>query len=129
MRGLDRVVGVHGEMEGATRPRRAGEQQHQADRETPRHLGHAVVPNRVAGDVDGWTVLHAEHKADHVAGDRLDAGGSVPRGRGGHLQPTAVRLRQIDSIPGREPFGAAAEPLRADDSGEDARGLFGKSPA
>src|SRR5580704_2730747 len=51
-RGLDRVVGVHGEMEGTAGLRGAGEWQHHAAVKTPRDLCDAVEPGGVAGDID-----------------------------------------------------------------------------
>ena len=56
-RGLDGVVGVHGEMERPAGLRRAGERQHHAGLEAARHLGDAVVPDGVAGDVDRAAAL------------------------------------------------------------------------
>jgi hypothetical protein len=81
MGGLDCVVRVHREMKRAARPCRTCKQNDDADLKTPRHFGNAVVPHRVAGDVDQLTVplRKSEHEADHIAGKRLDAGGPVPR--------------------------------------------------
>ena len=51
-RGLNGVVGIHGEMKRTAGLRRAGERQHHAGLETPRDFRHAVVPDRVTADVD-----------------------------------------------------------------------------
>ena len=47
MRRLDGIVDVHGEVEGPARLCRAGKEQHHRRCKTPRHLGHAVPPDRL----------------------------------------------------------------------------------
>ena len=80
-RGLDRVVGVHGEMERTAGLGCARERQHHAGLEAPRNFGHAVVPDGVAADIDRAAVIifRRQHEADDVAGQRFDAGGAVTR--------------------------------------------------
>ena len=56
-RGFDGVVGIHGEMERAAGLRRAREWQHHAGLEAPRDFGDAVIPNRIAADVDRTDVV------------------------------------------------------------------------
>jgi len=56
-RGLDGVVGIHGEMKRTAGLRRARERQHHAGLEAARDLGDAVEPHRIAADIDGRTLL------------------------------------------------------------------------
>jgi hypothetical protein len=85
-RGLDRVVGIHGEMEGTARLRRAGKRQHHAAFEAPRDIGDAVEPGRVAADIDRGARFRAQHETDDIARQRLDARRAVPRRRRGDRQ-------------------------------------------
>src|SRR5581483_1949635 len=82
-RGLDRVVRIHRQVKRPARLRRAGKQQHNAGLEAARNLGHAIVPDGVAGYVDGRETAAREHETDDVARQWLDAGGAVARRRGG----------------------------------------------
>jgi hypothetical protein len=52
VRGLDRVVRIHRQVERAAGLGGAREQQHDVDFEATRHFGDAVVPDRVAGDIN-----------------------------------------------------------------------------
>ena len=76
-RGLNGVVGIHGEMERPAGLRRAGERQHDAGLETPRHLRHAIVPDRVAADVDRTAVPFADDSTKPMTSP---ANGSIPAG-------------------------------------------------
>jgi hypothetical protein len=49
VRRLDRIVGVHGEIERASCARAPGEEKDRTGTKTARHLSHTVIPNRVAG--------------------------------------------------------------------------------
>src|SRR5262245_57889707 len=65
--GFDGIVSVHREMKGATRLRRARKQKDDIGRKAARHLGDAVVPDRVAGDINVVEAI-LQHKADHITG-------------------------------------------------------------
>jgi len=68
VRCFDRIIGVHGEVERTSCPGRTGEEEDHAWTEAVRHLGQAIVPDRVAGDVERrCTVGKAHHEANHVA--------------------------------------------------------------
>ncbi len=123
VRGLDGVVDVHREIERPARLCRAGEQQHDAGLEATRHLGDAVIPDRVAGDVDRPHARGLEDEADDIAGERFDAGRPVPRRRRGDAQAAAVGRRQVRRLPRRQPERIAAEPLGASLGREHAAGL------
>src|SRR5215470_18806792 len=69
-RGFDRVVSVHREIERAARLRGACKQQHNLGRKAPGHLRDAVVPYCVAGHVDRWMIVQAEHEPNNIAGER-----------------------------------------------------------
>src|SRR5258708_36591135 len=56
-RGFDGLVGIHGEMKRAAGLRRACEWQHHTGLEAPRDFGDAVVPDRIATDVDRAAIL------------------------------------------------------------------------
>ena len=105
LRCFDGVVGVHGEMKWPARLRGTGKQHHDARPEATRDFGNAVIPDGVAGDVDraGLAVFDRQHKADDIAGQRLNADGTVPRRRGGNLDRSAVRFRQRRRLPGHKP--------------------------
>jgi len=69
VRRLDRIIGVHSEVEGTACAGCPGEEEDHAGMEATRHPGHAVVPDCVAGDVE-WrcAVGKAHHEVNHVAG-------------------------------------------------------------
>ena len=85
VRGLDRIVGVHRDMEAPARLGGAGEQDDEGGRKPARDLGHAVVPDRIPGDIDRARVAipAGQNEADDVARERLDA----PPVRGGRALP------------------------------------------
>ena len=65
----DRIIGVHGEVERISCAGRAGEEEDHAGTKAARHLGYAIVPDRIASDVERrCTVGKAHHEANHVAG-------------------------------------------------------------
>jgi len=77
---LDCVIRVHGEIELASRLRRSGEEQHKTGFEPPLYFGHAIEPNRVAGDVEGFEGMRfgRQDKADDIAGERFDPNRAMP---------------------------------------------------
>ena len=52
MRCLDRIIRVHGEVERTSCAGRAGEEENDAGMKAARHLGYAIVPDRIASDVE-----------------------------------------------------------------------------
>src|SRR6185369_14687818 len=82
-------------------------------------LGDAVIPDRVAGEVDRPAAWWNEHEADDIAGQRLDPGRPVPGGRRGDLQRSIAGLRKFWLLPGRQPLDGRAEPVGADPGGQD----------
>jgi hypothetical protein len=119
VRGLHGIVHVHGEMKGAAPLGGAREQQHDAGAEAARQLGDAIEPERVAGDINRWPLVEAEHETDDVARQGLYAGRAVPRGRRRYPQRAAIRLGDRTRLPCRKTDGVAAKPLRSGDSRED----------
>ena len=51
MRCLDRIIGVHGEVERTSCACRACKEEDHAGTKAARHLGYAIVPDRIASDV------------------------------------------------------------------------------
>lgn len=88
VRGFDRIIGVHGEVERSTCLRGAGKQQDHARAEAAGDLRDTVEPDGIAGDVDRRhrDILECQHEADHVAAHGLDAGGAVACGGRGDRQ-------------------------------------------
>ena len=69
MRRFNCIIGVHSEIEWTACAGRAGEQEHYTGSKAACHLSHAIVPDRVASDVE-WrcAVGKAHNEANHVAG-------------------------------------------------------------
>ena len=68
VRCLDRIIGVHGEVERTSCAGRAGKEEDHAGTKAARHLGYAIVPDRIASDVERrYTVRKARHEANYVA--------------------------------------------------------------
>ena len=116
--GLDHIIGVHGEIERPARLRRAGERQHSADIETVCNLRRAVEPRRVAGDVNAACVLYAQDKADHIAGQGLDTGRTMARGRRSDGEGLSHRIVDGGVFPWCKPGDIAAKPRCARLCGE-----------
>src|SRR5262245_4166934 len=112
-RGLDGVVGVHGEMEGTTGLRSAGKGQHDTGVEAPGDFGDTVEPGRVAADIDRprRSVACRDDEADDIARQRLNPGRAVARGRGGDRQRMAIAAPELGGGPRGKTFGATAEAL------------------
>src|ERR1700749_1261440 len=88
---LQSVLAAHGHAEAASRLSRSGVEHHELGREAARDLRSALVPKRVAGDVDEIPgPLVAKRKPNHVARDRLNADGAMARRGSGDKQPLAI---------------------------------------
>src|ERR1035441_9823307 len=104
----------------APRPlRRAAprKEHHRTNGKAPRHFGHALVPDRVSSDVDGfiWSACRGNNKAHHVTSDWLDAWRAVARRSCRDVERGAAICRcKLGGFPRREANGIAGESLSAD---------------
>jgi hypothetical protein len=88
---LDRVVTVHGEMKRSARFGRARKQNNQTWQVAAGNLCDTLVPNGVAGYVNQVArFFAAQEKADHIAGNRLDANRAMARRCCGDMEPDAA---------------------------------------
>src|SRR5262249_2705742 len=127
----DRVVVVHGGAERwAARLRRAGEQDHQARLESLCHRGDTLVPDGVAGDVDGVALnLTPEDKTCDLAHRTLHALRAMARGRGCDNEASAIGGFEPRALPRCKTLHGSAEALGSSRSREHASGMGQESAA
>ena len=72
VRGLDRIVRVHGQVEGSAGPGCTCKQEHHCGAESTRNFVDARVPYRIASDVDrtALPILAGKDKSDHLPRER-----------------------------------------------------------
>jgi len=128
------VVAVHGEVEctaplDASSPR---EEHYRTNGKASLHLRHALVPDSVSSDVDGFIrpTCRGNDKADYISCDRLDAWWAVARRSCRDLERDCAICRcKLCGFPRREANCVPTQPLSADFGREDLAYMGKKRPA
>src|SRR5262249_22266951 len=107
MRGLDGVIGVHGQIKLTPGLCSSCKQQHEARVEAPLDFSNAIEPYGVASNIDGPECIRArrQHETGYVARERLDTGWAVPCRRRRDQERFAIGTGQLTALPWLQSFG------------------------
>ena len=104
--GVEDVIGVHCEVEGATGGGGSGKYEDVGGLEFSGNFGCSFIKDGIPGDVKLLIVV-ADDKAGDVACQLFDACGSVPGGCGGNCYFFPFAYFDSGAFPGLKAFGAA----------------------
>ena len=109
VRGLDRVVVIHGDAKRASGLGRSREDNHQAGRESPRDFSSSFIPDRIAGQINGISgFLGAYQKSSDFAADRFKACWTMPGWCRGDEKPMSSFAFDGRRLPRGEAFRVSA---------------------